>query len=64
MKSKIPEPVIVSPPSMAETDTAAKEAATREAELIRKKKGAASTIMTGPSGVLTPPTVLKEKLGE
>ena len=66
-KPKMPTPIIPSVPTVptpTEIDTAAKEAAAREAERIRKRKGAASTILTSPSGVTIAPTVLKEKLGE
>ncbi len=64
-KPKMPEPIIAPPPPPpAADDMAAKEAAAREAERIRKRKGAASTIMTSPSGVTEAPTVLKQKLGE
>lgn len=60
--SKMPEPIITTPPPSSE-DPAIKEAAEREAERIRKKKGVASTIMTGPLGVTEPANVLREKLG-
>ena len=63
LKPKIPEP-IMPPTSPAEDDTAAIEAAAREAEWIRKRRGYASTIATSQQGLTTAPTVLKEKLGD
>ena len=62
-KPKIPEP-IMPPPAPVVGDTTTKEAAAREAERIRKKRGIASTIKTSEQGIPTPPNVLKEKLGE
>ncbi len=63
-KPKIPEPIAPPPaPVAASEDTAAKEAAAREAENIRKRKGYASTIKTSEQGLTAPPTVLKETLG-
>ena len=61
---KIPEPIMPPPPPSAD-DVAAREAAAREAEGLRKRRrGMAGTIMTGPQGLTTEPTVLKQKLGE
>ncbi len=62
----MPEPIAPPPPPVpvAAEDTTAKEAAAREAERIRKRKGAASTIKTSEQGITTAPTVLKEKLGD
>ena len=62
-KPKIPEPIMAPPPPSTSDDRAAQEAAAREAERIRKRKGMASTIKTGPEGLTEAPTVLKEKLG-
>ena len=64
-KPKMPEPIVPPPPPVpvAAEDTTAKEAAAREAENIRKRKGMASTIKTSEQGLTTAPTVLKEKLG-
>ena len=63
-KPKIPEPIMAPPPPpLPSADTAAQEAAAREAERIRKRKGMASTIKTGPEGLTEAATVLKEKLG-
>jgi len=62
-KPKMPEPIMPPAPPAAD-DTAAKEAAAREAERIRKRKGMASTIKTSEQGITTAPTVLKEKLGD
>lgn len=62
-KPKMPEPIIVAAPPVSKDDTAIKEAAEREAERIRKRRGMKSTIMTGPQGLTTQPTVLKEELG-
>lgn len=61
--TKTPEiPAFTPPPSIEDPEI--KEAAAREAERIRKKKGLRSTILTGSQGLLTPPPVLKEKLGD
>jgi hypothetical protein len=62
-KPKMPEPIMAPPPPSTSDDRAAQEAAAREAERIRKRKGMASTIKTGPEGLTEAPTVLKEKLG-
>ena len=63
-KPKMPEPIMAPPPPPSTSDDrAAQEAAAREAERIRKRKGMASTIKTGPEGLTEAPTVLKEKLG-
>ncbi len=59
-KPKMPEPIIVPP----KTDPAIAEAARKEAERLRRLRGAASTILTGPGGVTTAPTTVKTKLGE
>jgi len=55
-------------PSVASPDDAvskerAKIVAQAEAERIKKRKGAASTIMTAAQGALTPATTLKATLG-
>lgn len=39
------------------------KAAYAEMEAIRKRKGAASTILTGPEGVMGQPSTLKAQLG-
>ncbi len=52
----------VTPPTP--DDSAVKEAAARETAALKKRKGAASTILTGPEGLTTTPTILKEKLGD
>jgi hypothetical protein len=57
---KAPEPIIVPPKG---EDPRLAEAARKEAERLRRLRGTASTILTGPQGVTaTPPTVTK--LGE
>lgn len=64
-KPKTPEMIIpATPPPTTGEDTAAKEAAARETERIKKKRAIASTIKTSELGLETPPTVLKEKLGQ
>lgn len=50
-------------PSITDDTAAVKEAARREAERLRKRKGLASTIMTGPQGVTEGANVLKSTLG-
>ena len=55
-----PEPL----PSSEESDIAAKEAAASVAAAQKKKKGYPSTIITGPSGLVEPPTTLKKTLGD
>jgi hypothetical protein len=54
-------PTILPPPQ--KEDESVKEAARKEAEMLRRKKGYASTIVTGPEGVTTPPTTQKTLLG-
>ena len=46
------------------SDTDAKEAARAQADKLKKKRGAASTIATGPQGVDTQAPVLKRTLGD
>ncbi len=45
------------------TDKAISAAAYAETEALRKRRGSASTIVTGPMGVLGTPTTLKTALG-
>lgn len=40
------------PPVVTQNTEAVKEAARLEADRLRKRRGAASTILTGPAGVL------------
>lgn len=61
--SKPSPPIIVAEPPTASEDTAAKEAATREAERIRKRRKVISDIATSEQGITTPATTLKETLG-
>lgn len=62
---KMPAPVSApaEPPGPSAEEIAAKEAAAAEAERLRKKRGLKSTLITGPSGVTTPPTTFKTTLG-
>ena len=62
-KTTAPAP-IPTPTAPSVDSTAAKEAAAREAERLRKRKGAASTIATGPQGVQTEATTYKKTLGD
>lgn len=63
-KPKMPEPIVTPPPPPpASEDLAAKEAAAKEAEKIRKRRGAVADIKTSGLGLTEAPTVLKEKLG-
>lgn len=68
MFSKPKTPDIIGAPLAPLTDNlAAKEAANREAERIRKRRklvGEGQNIFTSSQGTTTPPTVLKEKLGD
>lgn len=45
-----PPPVISAPPATDNTE-AVKEAAKREAEAVKKRKGYSSTFITGPTGL-------------
>jgi pantothenate kinase len=51
------------PKTIMPTDTTAEQAAYAEAEQMRKRRGAASTMLTGPGGVQGQPTTLKSQLG-
>jgi hypothetical protein len=50
-------------PSKSEQSRQALEAAYAQAQLLRQRRGAASTILTGPLGVSTPPQTIKATLG-
>lgn len=50
-------------PPPTEENPEVKEAAQREAEIIRRKKGYRSTIVTGPEGVTEQATTRKTILG-
>lgn len=50
-------------PIPKETDPAIREAAEAEAAALRKKRGYASTMLTGGEGLTTAPTTLKTELG-
>ncbi len=54
---KKPEPPILGKPEDP------MKAAYAEMEAVRKRKGAASTILTGPEGVMGQPSTLKATLG-
>jgi len=41
-----------------------REAARAEAEALKKRKGYSQSIVTGPQGVITPPTTDKTLLGQ
>ncbi len=59
-----PKPPALPPVTEPPVDTAAQQAAYAEAESLRKRRGAASTILTGPSGVTSTPTTMKTRLGD
>jgi hypothetical protein len=66
-KSDQPEPIAVQTPPPAppgEEDAATKAAAEAEAAKLRRRKGAKSTIATGPGGIEEQAPVLKKALGE
>ena len=44
-------------------DQEVEEAARRQAELIRRRRGRRSTIVTGPVGIIEPPKTRKTTLG-
>jgi hypothetical protein len=48
---------------VTDDDAGVKEAARLEAENLRKRRGMASTILTGPSGVTDTPSLIKATLG-
>lgn len=52
------------PVAVTEEDEEVKAASRAEAERIRKRRGAASNIYTGPEGVMGTATTTKTKLGE
>ena len=56
-------PSVIYKQPVTETTTGVKEAARLEAERMRKRKGFASTILTGPSGLTKDPDLLKTTLG-
>jgi len=59
-----PPPVIIPPvASPVDNTEKIKAAAQAEAERVKKRKGAASTIQTTAQGILQPATVLKQTLG-
>jgi hypothetical protein len=62
IKRQTPKTPEISAPITAE-DPAVKEAAAAEAARLRKRKGYASTILTGSEGVTGTPTTKKETLG-
>lgn len=67
--AKIPAPVIVPPmeelpPPVEEPQPLVKAAAEKEVEKMKKKRGAQSTILTGPEGLTGEAPVQKKKLGD
>jgi len=62
IKRNTPEAPEISAPITAETPEV-KEAAAAEALRLKKRKGYASTILTGPEGVTGEATTKKETLG-
>ena len=46
------------------SDEKVKEAAAREQEAMKRRKGYAASIATGPQGVTNPATTVKTKLGD
>ncbi len=50
-------------PAVTDDSAAVKEAARLEAERMRKRRGIASTILTGPEGLTTEPSLLRTTLG-
>ncbi len=59
---KKPSPILTTP-IIPSKDPAIAEAASREVEALTKRKGMKSTILTGPEGLQTQPSVLSQKLG-
>lgn len=51
------------PKTAKATDEEVEEAAKRRAELLRRRRGRASTIVTGPTGVTDQPVTKKTTLG-
>ncbi len=62
-KSDIPSPA-PAPAVPSSDDASVVEAASQEAERLRKKRGAASSIATGPQGLQEPATTYKKTLGD
>ena len=52
------------PPVVTESDERVKAAARAETMKMKKRRGYASTILTGPEGVTEPASTFKTKLGE
>ena len=59
--SKPKAPTIMAP--VTDDTAAVKEAARLEAEGLRKRRGMASTILTGSQGITTSPDLLRATLG-
>lgn len=49
-------------PTSTEADLAAQEAAKKQAEALKKRRGAAATILSGPEGILSPAVTRKATL--
>ena len=65
----IPPPIVVPPveelpPPMPEPQPLVEEAGKKVKEDMKKKRGYSSTILTGPKGDESDPSVLKKKLGD
>ncbi len=58
------EEPMLPPPVVPDTGEAAAQAAYAEAQALKKRRGAASTILTGPGGVPGTPSLGKQRLGD
>jgi negative regulator of sigma E activity len=51
------------PAAASQVDNTAQAAAQAQATAMSKRKGAASTLLTGPQGILTQPSTARQTLG-